>query len=683
MTNRLTDQKSPYLQQHADNPVDWHPWDDQAFEEARERDVPIFLSIGYSACHWCHVMEEESFEDDGTARLLNEGFVPIKVDREERPDVDSVYQKVCQMTTGRGGWPLSAFLTPDRRPFFIGTYFPDEPRRGTPSFDEVLDSVTEAWEDRRDEIESRADEWTEGIEPSETGVGSASDEPGDDLIVTAAGALVDEADRTYGGFGGGQKFPHPTRLDVLLRAHERTDRGVFLDVATETADAWVRGGLHDHVGGGFHRYCTDEDWTVPHFEKMLYDNAEITRLLLELHRVTDDERYADPARRALDFLEREMRAPEGGFYSTLSAQSERDGERVEGAFYVWTPDEVRDAVGDDAPLFTERYGVTDEGNFEGRNVLTASRSVEEIADDRDETAGEVRERLEDVREKAREVREERPRPDRDEKILASWNGLTVSALANGSVVLDDRYAELADDALSFVRGTLWNDGRLSRRYKDGEVKVDGYLDDYAFVARGALDLFGATGDADALRFALELGNVILDEFLDDGTLYYTPESGEELVTRPRETTDTSTPASAGVAVDVLVALSSFDGSFEEPAREAVEALVPEAERRPVGHGSTVLAANRLVDPSEVVPVDEHGAWRDALADTYTAGGLIAPRPPTDEALADEFGERFVDAPVWKGRDASSDGTGYVCRSFTCSPPISPDELEEEFARLRP
>lgn len=682
--NQLADEKSPYLQQHADNPVNWHPWDEDAFEEARERDVPVFLSVGYSACHWCHVMEEESFEDEATARLLNDNFVPVKVDREERPDVDNVYQKVCQMATGRGGWPLSVFLTPDKRPFFVGTYFPDEPRRGTPSFDEIIESIADAWENKRDELEERADEWSEGVESANSSeLGSLDETPEDDLVVTAAGALVDDADRRNGGFGGGQKFPHPTRLDVLLRAHELTDRDVFLDIVRETADAWIRGGLHDHVGGGFHRYCTDKDWTVPHFEKMLYDNAEIPRVLLDLYRITGEDRYANAARRTFDFLEREMLAPEGAFYSTLSAQSERDGERVEGAFYVWTPQEARETLGDHASLFIDRYGITDEGNFEGSNVLNVSRTVEELADERGEEVEDTREALEAVRERAREAREERPRPDRDEKILASWNGLVVSALASGAVVIDEGYAELAEDVVSFVRETLWEDGTLSRRYKDGEVKVDGYLDDYAFVARGALDLFGATGDADVLNFALELGDVILEEFFEDGTLYYTPATGEELVARPQETTDASTPASAGVAADVLVSLSSFDDSFENPARESVETLAAEAERRPVGHESAVLAADRHVDPVEVVPVDQHDAWRDVLANTYAGGALIAPRPPNDKELADDFGENFVEAPVWEGREARDDGTGYVCRSFTCSPPVNPDELAEHLARLRP
>ncbi len=692
--NRLTDEKSPYLQQHADNPVHWNPWDDEAFEEARERDVPVFLSVGYSACHWCHVMEDESFEDEETAEVLNENFVPVKVDREERPDVDSIYQKVCQMSTGRGGWPLSVFLTPDGRPFYVGTYYPDEPRRGMPSFVEVLESIAEAWEEKRDELEERADDWTRRVESADSPDAStrASQEPDDDLVVTAADAVVDDADRTHGGFGSGQKFPHPLRVDVLLRAYERTDMNVFLDVAQETADAWVRGGLHDHVGGGFHRYCVDQDWTVPHFEKMLYDNAEIPRALLDVYRVTGDERYADAARRTFEFLEREMRSPEGAFYSTLDAQSVREetGEREEGAFYVWTSEEARSVFEDeeDAELFVERYGVTEAGNFEGSNVLTVSKTVEELAEERDETVEETREAVERVREEAREAREERPRPPRDEKVLASWNGMTVSALASGGVVLDERYTRMAEDALSFVRETLWDDEneRLSRRYKDGEVKVDGYLDDYAFVARGALDTFGATSKPEHLGFALELGHAVVDEFYDDGTLYYTPESGEDLVTRPRETTDTSTPASAGVAIDLLVALSSFDDAFEEPARKAVQAHVGEAERRPVGHESTVLAVDRHTNPLEVVPAEEHEAWREALGSTYAPGALVAPRPPTDEELdgwKEKLGLSDASVPVWDGREARDDGTGYVCRCFTCSPPVRPDALDDWLNRLRP
>jgi len=399
--NRLADEKSPYLQQHADNPVHWNPWDDEAFEEAKERDVPVFLSVGYSACHWCHVMEDESFEDRETAEVLNENFVPIKVDREERPDVDSIYQKVCQMTTGQGGWPLSVFLTPDGRPFFVGTYYPDEPRRGMPSFVEVIESVAEAWGEKREELEDRADDWTRHVESADSSDSTAADdEPADDLVVTAAGAVVDEADRTNGGFGGGQKFPHPLRVDVLLRAYERTDRNVFRDVAVETMDAWIRGGLHDHVGGGFHRYCVDSDWTVPHFEKMLYDNAEISRALLDGYRVTCDDRYADTARRTFDFLEREMRSSEGGFYSTLDAQSvdEETGEREEGVFYVWTPDEARAAFEgeEDAELFVERYGVTEAGNFEGSNVLTVSKTDEQLADERGESLEKTRRTLERV-----------------------------------------------------------------------------------------------------------------------------------------------------------------------------------------------------------------------------------------------------------------------------------------------
>jgi len=687
--NLLSEEKSPYLQQHADNPVNWRPWGGEAFEEARERNVPVFLSIGYSACHWCHVMEDESFEDEETAQILNENFVAVKVDREERPDVDRVYQLACQLTSGRGGWPLSAFLTPNKKPFHVGTYYPDEPRRGMPSFQEVLERIHEAWGNDRDEVEETADKLARRIEREDEPDGRTAT-PDDDMLTTAGGALLDEADRDKGGFGRGQKFPQPSRVDVLLRAWERTDRSVFLDVAKESMDAWVRGGLHDHVGGGFHRYCVDSDWTVPHFEKMLYDNAEIPRVLLDGYRATGDGRYADAARRTFEFLEREMRGPEGSFYSTLDAQSvdEETGDKEEGAFYVWAPEEVRESLGEDAELFIERYGITEGGNFEGRNVLTISKTLEEFTEERNETPEETRKELRRVREKARGVREGRPRPNRDEKVLASWNGLVVSALAKGAVVLeDDRYSELADDALSFVRETLWDDEEtyLFRRYKDDEVAVDGYLDDYAFVGRGALDLFSATGDPSALEFALSLGDEILGGFYDGGALYYTRDT-DELVSRTRETTDTSTPASAGVAAELLVSLSSFDERYEEPAESAVETHVAEAGARPVGHESVVLASDRFTSPSEVVPANEHDDWRDAVSSTYTAGALVAPRPPTDEELEDAFdgvagGFDATKAPVWEGRGARDEGTGYVCRNFTCSPPISPDDFEEWFDRL--
>ena len=691
--NRLDEEESPYLRQHADNPVNWQPWDERALEAARERDVPIFLSIGYSACHWCHVMEDESFADEAVAEELNEGFVPIKVDREERPDVDSIYMTVCQLVTGRGGWPLSAWLTPEGKPFYVGTYFPKESRRGMPGFLDLLDRIRTAWETDRDEIESRAEEWTKAARnrleetPATDAVESpgSADEAGASVRLTdAADAAVRAADRQHGGFGsGGPKFPQPTRLEALFRASDRTGRDVYLEVAAHALDEMIDGGLYDHVGGGFHRYCVDRDWTVPHFEKMLYDNAEIPRALLSGYQVTGDERYADVVRDTLEFLDRELTHPEGGFYSTLDAQSpDDDGESEEGAFYVWTPAEIRDVVDDetDAELFCARYDVTQSGNFEGRNQPNVDASVPELVDRFDLAEGEVRDRLETARRAVFDAREERPRPKRDEKVLAGWNGLAIATAAEAAIVLrDDRYASRAVDALSFVRRRLWDEdaSRLQRRYKDGDVAIDAYLEDYAFLARGAFACYEATGDVDHLAFAVELARVVVEEFWDANaeTLYFTPESGESLVTRPQELTDQSTPSATGVAVETLLSLDPFaEDDFEGYADAVLSTHANAIRADPLEHVSLALATDRLHrGPLEVTAAAASlpPEWRDRFAETYLPDRLLARRPPTDDELSEWLDRLGLSrAPsIWAGREARDDEpTLYVCRARTCSPP---------------
>ncbi|WP_165875344.1 thioredoxin domain-containing protein [Natrarchaeobius chitinivorans] len=690
--NRLDEEESPYLRQHADNPVNWQPWDDRALEAARERDVPIFLSIGYSACHWCHVMEEESFADDEVAEVLNEQFVPIKVDREERPDVDSIYMTVSQLVTGRGGWPLSAWLTPDGRPFYVGTYFPKEPKRGQPGFLEILDNIVDSWETDRDEVENRADQWTEAardqLEETPDSI-AAGEPPSSDVLESAADAALRSADRQHGGFGSdGPKFPQPARLRVLARAYDRTGRQTYLDVIEESLEAMAAGGLYDHVGGGFHRYCVDRDWTVPHFEKMLYDNAEIPRAFLAGYQLTGEQQYADVVEETLEFVGRELTHDEGGFFSTLDAQSpvpadgDGGGEREEGAFYVWTPEEVRDALEADvdADLFCARYDVTESGNFEGSNQPNRVASVPDLADRFDLEDREVRDRLESARERLFEARERRPRPNRDEKVLAGWNGLMIATCAEAALVLgEDGYAEQAVDALEFVRERLWDDDerRLSRRYKDGDVAVSGYLEDYAFLARAAVGCYEATGDVDHLAFALELARVIEAEFwdADRGTLYFTPESGESLVTRPQELTDQSTPSAAGVAVETLLALDEFAGSeFAEIATTVLETHANRLEANALQHATLCLAADRLeAGPLEVTvaAAELPDEWRDRFASRYFPDRLFARRPPTDEGLEpwlDRLG--LEDAPaIWAGREArDGEPTLYVCRDRTCSPP---------------
>ncbi|MEF8807968.1 thioredoxin domain-containing protein [Natronomonas sp.] len=687
MENRLDEAASPYLQQHADNPVAWQPWDEEARELARKRDVPIFLSIGYAACHWCHVMADESFSDPDIAEKLNQDFVPIKVDREERPDVDSVYMTVCQLVTGSGGWPLSVWLTPEGKPFQVGTYYPPEPKQGMPGFGQVLDDIATSWKDPegRQSLEDRAEQWTDAVEGR---LEETPDQPGDppdsEFIDAAASTAAQNADRVHGGWGRGQKFPQPGRVHILLRAYDRTGNEEYRDVAVETLDEMASGGLYDHVGGGFHRYCVDRKWTVPHFEKMLYDNAELPRAFLAGYQLTGDERYAEVTRETFAFVERELTHPEGGFYSTLDAESEDEsGDREEGAFYVWTPEAAQEAVDDerDAELFCGRYGVHEGGNFEeGQTVLNESATPHELAAKYDMAVDDVEDRIERAKRQVFEAREERSRPPRDEKILAGWNGLMISAFAEGAVTLDPEYAAAAEEAVDFCREQLWDadERRLNRRFKSGDVGIEGYLEDYAFLGRGALDTYQATGEREYLAFALELGRVIRDSFYDEdeATLYFTPTGGESLVARPQELTDTSTPSSAGVAAQLLVALDHVapDESFAAVAESVIQTHASKIESSPLAHAALVLAADdsavgalELTIAADGLPND----WRDELASTYLPTRFISVRPPTAdgvEAWADELGFDSV-PPIWANREARDDRpTVYACRNFTCSPP---------------
>jgi len=686
-TNRLDEAASPYLQAHADNPVNWQPWDDTAIEAARDRDVPIFLSVGYAACHWCHVMAEESFEDEDVATVLNEKFLPIKVDREERPDLDSIYQAICHRVTGRGGWPLSVWLTPDGKPFYVGTYFPKEAKRGQPGFLDLLGDIHGAWSDpdEREEIENRADQWTRAIEGE---LEEVPDQPGQsldsDVIETAAAAALRGADREHGGWGSGQKFPQTGRLHVLGRAYDRTGRAEFLDVIEETLDAMADGGLYDHVGGGFHRYTTDREWVVPHFEKMLYDNAELPRAFLAGYQLTGRERYAEVVHKTFEFLTRELQHPEGGFYSTLDARSEAGtGDQEEGEFYVWMPPQIRETVDDGtaAELFIERFGITQSGNFErGRTVLTRSASVEGLAEEYGLDPEAVRSHLDRAREQVFSARAEQPRPARDEKVLASWNGLAISALAEGALVLDEAYATLAREALGFVTDHLWDadSGQLLRRFKDGETDIDGYLEDYAFLGRGAFDLYQATGEVEQLAVAMGLGEAIVERFWDEqaGTLYFTQAGGEQLIARPQEVTDQSTPSSAGVAASLLLGLDAFSPSdeFGTVARQVVETHAGKVTSNPLQHASLTLAADTAASGAlelTLVADDPPAEWREALADRYLPSRLLAWRPADEGDFGEWLGALGLEQPpaVWADRGRhDGEPTVYACREFTCSPP---------------
>jgi uncharacterized protein YyaL (SSP411 family) len=722
--NRLDGEESPYLRQHADNPVNWQPWDEAALTAAQATDRPIFLSIGYSACHWCHVMADESFEDEDVAAVLNDSFVPVKVDREERPDLDRVYQTICQLVTGGGGWPLSVWLTPEGKPFYVGTYFPktEDPQRGNvPGFLDICRSFASSWETDREEIENRAEQWTDalrdelettpssGADSQESpgagaggpGTGGGSEAADADTLGAVATSALRATDREYGGFGsGGPKFPQPGRVEALLRSHAKTGSEDALSAATTTLDAMAGGGMYDHVGGGFHRYATDREWTVPHFEKMLYDNTELPRVYLSAYQLTGEETYATVARETFDFLQREFRHAEGGFFSTFDAQS--DGE--EGKFYVWTPEAIDAAIDDErtAELARERFGVTETGNFEGKTVLTIAASIPDLAERHDLSESEVVDSLAKARNALFEARESRIRPARDEKILTSWNGLAIGSLARGGLVLgDDTYTELAEDALAFVREHLWDGERLARRYKDGDVKGEGYLDDYAFLARGAFELYQTTGDVSHLKFALDLVRVVVEAFYDDDaeTLYLTAADGETLVTRPQELTDQSTPSSAGVAASLLLDLDAFapEAAFAEVAGSVLDTHADRIRGRPLEHVSLALAADkRAGGGSEIVIADDGEAdgsgegaaggsdveapeaavgvpasFRESLASTYLPGVVISPRPATDDALDGWLDALDLDEapPIWKGREArDGESTVYACEGRACSPP---------------
>ncbi|MFB6111968.1 MAG: thioredoxin domain-containing protein [Halobacteriaceae archaeon] len=684
--NRLTDAPSPYLRQHADNPVHWQPWDDAALEAARETDRPIFLSIGYAACHWCHVMAEESFADPEIAAVLNEHFVPIKVDREERPDVDDVYMTVHQMVRGGGGWPLSVFLTPDLEPFYVDTYLPPEPARGRQGFKQLCTDIAEAWQDpdQRAELEERAAQWAAAATDDLESVPAEPHTPDEGLLASAATDLVRQADRDRGGFGSGQKFPQPGRLFTLLRATRRTGNEEALAVATETLDAMAEGGLRDHLGGGFHRYCTDREWTVPHFEKMLYDNAELARLYLAGYRQTGRESYATVTRDTLEFLDTELRQPDGGFYSSLDARS---GDE-EGRFYVWTPDEVREAVEAADVAEPERvvdvasthYGVDEAGDVEGRSVLTLAATVEEIAAAEDRSPSAVAADIERAQDAMLAARGMRDRPPRDEKILAGWNGLAISAFAAAGLTLEPAYSHEAVEALHFAREQLWDDGQLYRRYSDGDVGVPGYLEDYAYLARGALDCFQATGEVAHLRFAVGLAEELVDRFYDPEhqTLYSAATEAGSPLARPQQLRDQSTPSPVGVAVDVLLGLAPVapDAGFGDVA-EAVCARHGESiENQPGQYATLVGATDRL--RRGIVEVTVAGStdpeWRRTVAGVPEPDRVFYHRPPDEAGLEDwlQTLDLSTAPPVWAGREVREDTgrpTAYVCRR-SCSPPLS-------------
>ena len=660
MANRLADESSPYLLQHRDNPVDWYPWGDEALARSREKDRPLLVSIGYSSCHWCHVMEHESFEEAETAAYMNEHFVCIKVDREERPDVDAVYMEVVQSMTGHGGWPLTAFCDPEGVPFYGGTYFPPEPRQGMPSFHMVMEAVAESWRTRREEIANASRRIREQLgavarmEPSEVA-------PSEDVLTDAVEALRQQADRQYGGFGGAPKFPPATTLELLLARGET-------EIVELTLDAMARGGIHDQIGGGFARYAVDRTWLVPHFEKMLYDNALLARAYLHGYQVLGQERWRGVCETTLDWALREMRGPEGGFFSALDADSE--GE--EGRFYVWAPDQIRSALdaaglGELGDEMLAYYGVSEGGNFEGRNILFLAGGADAAPPAR----------LEEARRALYEARSERVWPGLDDKRICSWNALMISALADAGAALGrSDYVEAAVACAEFVERDLRDDeGRLLRTFKDGPSQVLGYLEDHAYLVEALLVLYEATFDVRWFDVARRTADEMVERFGDGerGGFFTTSPEHEELIARRKDIDDHPIPSGNSSAAYGLLRLAALTGEheYERRAEGVFGLLVRAARRHPQALSHLLGALNFHLSPTREIALVAPASG-DGLGDL---AGIVHRRFRPAIVLAG--GPEGSDRPELMRERQAVDGrpTAYVCERFTCQAPVtSPEDL---------
>ena len=674
--NRLANETSPYLLQHASNPVDWYPWGPEALERARIEDKPILLSIGYAACHWCHVMERESFEDETTAVLMNEHFVSIKVDREERPDLDAIYMDAVQSMTGSGGWPLTAFLTPEGKPFFAGTYFPDEARHGLPAFRTVLSAIAEVWEQRRGEAELQSSRVTEAVERSGR-LGPSSQPLTDDLLRTAFEALRRTFDPRWGGFGRAPKFPQPMTLELCLRMHLRADPDA-LDMATLTLDKMAGGGIYDQIGGGFHRYSTDERWLVPHFEKMLYDNALLVRLYVHAWQLTGRELYRRIAAETCEYLLRELQHPEGAFFSSQDA----DSEGVEGRFFVWSWDELVAVSGEAVATV---FGASPEGNWEGANVLWRPLALEAVAAELELDSGEVARDVETARAELFEIRQGRTHPATDDKILAAWNGMAIAALAEAGRVFDEiAYVEAAVRAAGFVLSHLRDDGgRLLRSWRNGRVGGPGFADDHALMADACLVLYETTFELRWFDHARSLANELLRLFLDPerGGFFQTGSDAQALVVRPKDLTDNAVPSGNSAAADVLLRLSHLTGEakYERAAETALRLVRDAMAEAPSGFGHALGAVDAYLSPVKEVAIvgdpkaeDTRLLVAEITTERFLPNHVLAVASPADQASA--AGVALLrDRPQ---RDERA--TAYVCERFECRLPVTePRALVEQ------
>jgi uncharacterized protein YyaL (SSP411 family) len=668
--NRLANETSPYLLQHANNPVDWYPWGEEALAKARAEDKPLLVSIGYSSCHWCHVMEHESFENPEIAAEMNANFVNIKVDREERPDLDSLYMSAVQAMTGHGGWPLNVFLTPDGVPFYGGTYFPPEDRMGMPGFPKVLEAVASAYRERREDIEENAQQIQELLQRAMHEL-PKPDALTPEIMTEAAEQLARSFDARNGGFGPAPKFPQPSVLAFLLREAKRAGDQRATVMVQRTLDRMASGGIFDHIGGGFHRYAVDANWLVPHFEKMLYDNAQLATVYLEAYQATGDERYGRVAAETLEFVAREMTGPEGGFYAALDA----DTGGQEGLFYTWTSDELDAVLGtDDAAIARAWFHVEPGGNFEGRSVLSTPRTLADVADRLGMTEEALAEAIARIRQALLAARDARERPGRDEKVIAAWNGLMLAAFAAGSRILGrEDFRDIAVRNAAFVLDHLQRDGHLLRSWKDGQARVAGFLEDYAFVGAGLLALYQATLDSRWFEEAARLADVMIADFTDpEGAGFFDTAAGHETpVARPRDLHDGATPSGNAVATDLLLHLGAMTGNEDdtELATALLRVMASTMREHPLAAGRYLCALDFYLGPVKEVALaggrDTADLWAllDATYERFEPDMIVGYADPEHTEIAARM-------PFLQERPAR-DGlaTAYVCEHFACLPPV--------------
>jgi len=662
--NNLIHETSPYLIQHAHNPVNWYAWNEESLKKAKDENKPIFLSVGYSACHWCHVMAHESFENDEVANFINENFVNIKVDREERPDIDDIYQKVCQIATGQGGWPLSVFLTPDQKPFYVGTYFPVLDSYGRPGFGSITRQLAQAWKEKPKDIEKAADNFLDSLQKAETIKIPSKLERA--ILDEAAMNLFQLGDATYGGFGSAPKFPNAANISFLFRYAKLTGLSKFNEFALKTLNKMAKGGIFDQIGGGFHRYSTDARWLVPHFEKMLYDNALIPVNYAEAYQITKDPFYLEILHKTLGYILREMTSNEGGFFSAYDA----DSEGVEGKFYVWKKSEIKEILGADAELFCLFYDVTDGGNWEGNSILCNNINISAVSFHFGISEDKIREILFKCSEKLLDVRSKRIMPGLDDKILTSWNSLMITAFAKGFAVTDEiKYLNAAKNCVSLIEKNLLVDNKLLRTYKNNIAKIDGYLEDYSYFANALLDVFEIEPESKYLDLALKLGHYLVDHFWDSqsSSFFMTSDNHEKLIIRPKSNYDLSLPSGNSVSCFVMLRLYHLtrEEKFLKISTQIMESQAQIAAENPFGFGYLLNTIYTFMQkPTEITIINsENSEICKSLFSKFMPESILV-RIKNKTQL-----ENLAMFPFFAGKTFTDKTSVFVCKDFTCSLPL--------------